>query len=161
MFISKLPVAHIVKNLPAVQEPRVWSLGWEDLLEKGMATHSSIPAWRFAWTEEPIRVQPMGSQRVRHDWATNIPYELLFNLLPTFLSPVACRQSNSSSFLCVCVFFRGGWIFTVLPSNDLCDSRENRQLRLWYNYSQRENLSGNYCFYVFSILDNESKNFPP
>ena len=144
-----------------MQETWVWSLGWEDLLKKRISTHSSILVWRFAWTEEPVRVQPMGSQRVRHDWATNIPYEFLFNLLPSFLSPVTCGQSNSSSFLCVFFsFFRGGWIFTVLPSNDLCDSRENRQLRLWYNYSQRENLSGNYCFYVISILDNESKISP-
>ena len=46
-------VAHMVKNLPAVQEPWVWSLGWEDPLERGMATHSSILAWRIPWTEEP------------------------------------------------------------------------------------------------------------
>ena len=56
-------VAQTVKNMPAVQETWVWSLGWEDPLEKGMATHSSILAWRIPWTE-------MGSQRVRHDWAT-------------------------------------------------------------------------------------------
>ena len=59
-----------VKNLPAMQEPqetRVPSLGGEDPLEKGMATHSSILAWRIPWTEEPGGVQSMGSQRVRHD----------------------------------------------------------------------------------------------
>ena len=48
----------------------VQSLGWEDLLEKGMATHSSILAWRNPWTEEPGGLQPMGSQRVGHDWTT-------------------------------------------------------------------------------------------
>ena len=46
---------------------RVQSLGWEDLLEKGMATHSSILAWKIPWMEEPGRLQSMGSQRVRHD----------------------------------------------------------------------------------------------
>ena len=56
------PVAQLVKNPPAMQETWVQSLGWEDPLEKGTATHSSILAWRFPWT-----TQSMGSQRVRHD----------------------------------------------------------------------------------------------
>jgi len=60
-------VAQLVKNLPTMQETWVWSLGWEDALEKGKATHSSILAWRIPWTEEPDGLQSMGSQRVRHD----------------------------------------------------------------------------------------------
>jgi len=56
-----------VKNLPAMQEIWVRSLGWEDTLETGMATHSSILAWRIPLTEELGRLQPMGSQRVRHN----------------------------------------------------------------------------------------------
>ena len=63
-------VAQMVKRLPTMQESRVQSLGWEDLLEKEMATHSSILAWKIPLTEEPGRLQPMGSQRVGHDWAT-------------------------------------------------------------------------------------------
>ena len=55
-------VAQMVKNLPATQETWVRSLGWEDPLEKGTATHSSILAWRILWTEEPGRLQYMGSQ---------------------------------------------------------------------------------------------------
>ena len=55
-----------VKNLPAVQETQVQSLGWEEPLEKGMATHSSILAWEIPWTEEPGGLQSMGSQRVRN-----------------------------------------------------------------------------------------------
>ena len=54
----------------AMQETRVWSVGLEDPLEKGMATYSSILAWEIPWTEEPGRLQSMRSQRVRHDWAT-------------------------------------------------------------------------------------------
>ena len=54
-----------------MQETQVWSLGWEDPLEKGMATHSSILAWRIPRTEEPGGLHSTGSQRVRHDWATN------------------------------------------------------------------------------------------
>jgi len=57
----------MVKNPPAVQETWVQSLGWEDPLEKGTATHSSILAWRIPWTEEPGRLQSIGSQRVRHN----------------------------------------------------------------------------------------------
>ena len=60
-------VAQAVKNLPAMQETWVQSLGQEDPLEKGMATHSSILAWRIPWTEEPDGLQSMGSQRVGHD----------------------------------------------------------------------------------------------
>ena len=57
----------MVNNLPAMQETQVQSLGWEDSLEEGMAIHSSIPAWRIPWTEEPGGLQSMGSQRVGHD----------------------------------------------------------------------------------------------
>ena len=57
----------MVKNLPAMWKTRVQSLGWEDPLEEGMATHSSILAWEIPWTEEPDGLQSMGSQRVRHD----------------------------------------------------------------------------------------------
>ena len=60
-------VAQMIKNLPAIQETWVQSLGWEDPLEKEMATHSSILAWRIPWTEEPGGLQPMGLQRVGHD----------------------------------------------------------------------------------------------
>ena len=56
-----------VKNLPAMQETGVQSLGQEDLLEKEMATHSSILAWKIPWTEEPGRLQTMGSRSVGHD----------------------------------------------------------------------------------------------
>ena len=57
----------MVKNLPAMPEILIQSLDWEDPLEKGMATHSSILAWRIPQTEEPNGLQPMGSQRVGHD----------------------------------------------------------------------------------------------
>ena len=63
-------MAQKVKNLPAVWETQVQSLGREDPLEKEMATHSSILAWRIPWTEEPGRLQSMGSQRVGQDETT-------------------------------------------------------------------------------------------
>ena len=64
-------MAQMVKNLPAMKETWVLSLVQEDPLEKEMATHSSILAWRIPWTEEPGRLQSLGSQRVRHDCVTN------------------------------------------------------------------------------------------
>ena len=64
-------VSQTEKNLPAMQETRVQSLGREDPLEKGIATHSSIIAWRIPWTEEPGRLQSMRSQRVGRNRVTN------------------------------------------------------------------------------------------
>ena len=61
----------MVKNPSALRETWVRSLGWEDSLEKGMATHSSILAWRIPWTEEPGRLQSVGSQMVGHDLVTD------------------------------------------------------------------------------------------
>ena len=60
-------VAQTVKRLPTMWETWVQSLGWDDLLEKEMATHSCILAWKIPWMEEPDRLQSMGSQRVGHD----------------------------------------------------------------------------------------------
>ena len=65
-------VAQRLKHLPAMQETWVWSLGWEDPLEKEMATHSSILAWKIPWTEEPGRLYSTGQQRVGHDWVTSL-----------------------------------------------------------------------------------------
>ena len=71
-------VAQMVKNLPAMQETWVWSLGWEDPLQKGMTTHSSILAQELLWRKEPGGQHPMGSQRVGHSWVTIIFYELYY-----------------------------------------------------------------------------------
>ena len=64
-------MAQTVKNLPAIQETRVQSLGQEDPLEAEMATRSSILAWRIPWTEEPDGLQSMGSQTIRHNLVTS------------------------------------------------------------------------------------------
>ena len=69
-------MAQTVKHLPTMQETRVQSLGQENLLDKEMATHSSILAWKMPWMEEPGRLQSMGSQRVRHNWATSLSFFL-------------------------------------------------------------------------------------
>ena len=71
-------LAHLVKHLPVMRENQVGSQGWEDPLEKEMATHSSILTWKIPWTEEPCRLQSMGSQRVGHDWATSLSFYFIF-----------------------------------------------------------------------------------
>ena len=70
-------MAQMVKNLSAMQEAKVRSLGREDPLEKEIATHSSILAWRIPWTEKPSGLQSMGSQRVGHDWVTSLELNYL------------------------------------------------------------------------------------
>ena len=72
--------AQTVKRLPTMQETWVRSLGWEDPLEKAMATHSSTLAWKIPWMEERGRLQSMGSQRVGHDWATSLSLSPLVSL---------------------------------------------------------------------------------
>ena len=77
-------VAQLVKNLPAMQETPVKSLGQEDFLEKEMATHCSILAWEIPWIEEPGGLQPMGSQRVGHDWVTSLSRQQVCAIQPIF-----------------------------------------------------------------------------
>ena len=106
-------MAQIVKNLPAMLETQVWYLKQEDPLEKGIATHSSILAWRIPWTEELDMLQSMGSQRVGPNWMTNtftLPDGLkrsqdLYTVLPTqscflltFLSRVSDLHHGLNTF---------------------------------------------------------------
>ena len=70
-------MAQTIKHLPTIREIQVQTLGWEDLLEKEVATHSSILAWKIPWTEEPGKLHFMGSLRVGHDWATFLSFPLL------------------------------------------------------------------------------------
>ena len=83
----------ILDILPSPQWLRVFLLSTQGLLEKEMATHSSIPAWRIPWTEEPGRLQSMGLQRVRHDWATNI------TLHYTMIRKLKIRKTSDSWWL--------------------------------------------------------------
>ena len=69
----------MVKNPPAMQETQVWSLGQDSSLKKGMATHSALLAWRIPWAEQPGGLHSIGSQRVRHDWATNTSNDVGLN----------------------------------------------------------------------------------
>ena len=97
----------------AMQETWIWSLGWEDSLEKGMATHCNILAWRIPWTEEPGRLQSRCLQRVGADWATNtftfIPS--LWSLPPTLPSH-PCRLTRSRG--CRWRWWRTALMFGIL-----------------------------------------------
>ena len=91
-------VAQTIKCPPAMRETRVWSLGWEDPLEKEMATHSSILAWRIPWIEDPDRLQSMGSQRVGHDWMTSLSLSLYCSISSSnycFLAFIQVSQETS------------------------------------------------------------------
>ena len=85
-------VAQMAKSLPTMWETWVQPLGWENLLEKKMTTHSNILAWKIPWTEEPGRLQSMGSQRVRHDWTTSPSPFLIFHCVyvPLLSYPFIC-----------------------------------------------------------------------
>ena len=95
-FFRASLVAHLVKNPPAMWETWVWFLSGEDPLEKGMATHSSILAWRIPWTEEPGRLQSMGSQRVRHDW---VVFTFTLSFLKTCLNNSSFKSMSQPSTL--------------------------------------------------------------
>ena len=95
----------MVKNPPAMQETGVWSLGWEDLFEMVMATHSSILAWRIQWTEEPGGTMVL--QRVGHDWVTK------HSSASTISFMLITLQSTSLALI-------SSWSFRVSPLKDTC-----------------------------------------
>ena len=97
-----------------MQEAPVWSLGGEDSLEIGMATHSSILVWRIPWTEEPGGLQSMGSQRVRHDWETDT-----FPLSVVTLNNMTVRRENTRLSRLGKVVSSGGW-WVRMRLDDLC-----------------------------------------
>ena len=96
-------VAQTVKRLPTMRETRVWSLGWEDLLEKAMATHSSTLAWKIPWSKEPGRLQSMGSQRIGHNWATSLLHFII--IAKPLLSTYQISVSSLVFPLCLVLSF--------------------------------------------------------
>ena len=116
----------MVKNLSAMRETWFRSLNWEDAMKKGMATHSSILAWKIPWTEEPGGLQPMGSQRVRQDWVTNaytvdinhIVVQLL-SCVQLFATPSTAACQASLSFTVSQSLLKLMSIESVMPSNHL------------------------------------------
>ena len=95
-------VAQMVKRLPTMQETRVRSLGREDPLEKEMAIHSSTLAWKIPWMEERGRLQPMGLQRVGHNWATSLFFLSFWwkYRVPPTPAQLSILINNADGFLC-------------------------------------------------------------
>ena len=124
-----------VKNLPAVQETWVRSLVWEDPLEKETAAHSSILAWKISWTEEPGGLQSMGSQRVRHDWATNTHthtrrwscynQSMFASMSSLSLLPSACKIFKIYSVEC-CFFTAHRICFSITGYQTMLEPMEGR-----------------------------------
>ena len=106
-------MAQTVERLPTMQETWVQSLGREDLLEKEMATHSGILAWKTPRMEEPGRLQSMGSQRVRHDWATLLFFLIKLNILLSY-NPAFASLSIYPNELKIYVHTKTcTWMFTA------------------------------------------------
>ena len=116
-----------------MQEAWVQSLGWEDPLDKEMATHSSILAWKISWTEEPGGLQSMGSQRVGHNWATNT---YLLTLNNKYLSEIRVIHLT---FICPCSMclsalllpFEDNIMVSYLASDESRVSRNQNEHHTW------------------------------
>ena len=108
-----------VKDLAVMRETWVWFLGQEDPLEKGMATHSSTLAWRIPWREQPGRLQPMGSLRVGHDWATSLHFTFENGILQCTLLCLVSLTPLCCFLLC----------FLASPSG-MCDLRSPTRERI-------------------------------
>ena len=106
-------MAQTVKRLSAMLETWLQSLSREDPLEKEMATHSSTLAWKIPWTEEPGRLQSMGSQRVGHDWVTLLTHlfseQLMVSNCQQYCSAIGCHPTGPSPFPFLCI--KGHWIW--------------------------------------------------
>ena len=119
----------MVKRLPAMQETWVWSLGWEDPLEKEMATHSSTLAWKIPWTEEPGKLRSMGSQRVGHNWTTSLSF-----FLALFKFPWCGFCLPRGYYLSLCLSLPpSGFVLSLWPDSFWCFP-----INLPQNYSSME-----------------------
>ena len=121
--VSFIPILFYTKNLPAMQETRIWPLGQEDLLEKGMAIHSSIFAWKIPWTEEPDRLSPQSSKEFdATEWLTLLLLAelFIFQLTCAVLIKYKCfihivlvdipRNPMKLELLpSICIWGNGGW----------------------------------------------------
>ena len=104
-----------VKNLPKMQETQVWSLVWEDPLEKEMATHLSILVWRISWTEELDGLHSIRSQSIRHNWRLLSLLKLPYSYLPIYLRTCAC--------VCVCLWGGSRYVGRMTPGDINGNSR--------------------------------------
>ena len=120
-------VAKMVKNLPAMRETQVWSLSWEDPLEKGMVTCSSILARRIPWTEKTGWLQSIKLQRVGHNWATNTVTSLFReSTIPWFSISIRYEEILPERFFVVVkylIFYKGKRSFSIWKALNKCHSK--------------------------------------
>ena len=141
-------VAQMVKRLPKIRKTQVQSLGQEDLLEKEMATHSSILAWKIPSTEEPGGLQSMGSQRVGHDWATSLS---LFHFHTYMTHPLFfIRSSHDGHLGCFCIL---DTVNNAVVNVGMYVSFQISVL-IFFGYIPRTGVSGSYGSSIFSFLRN-------
>ena len=162
LLFGASPVSQMVKNLTTMQETQVWSPYWEDPLEKGMATHSSILAWRIPWTEESSGLQSMGSQRVRHNWVTKHTHSVRnwssFMLLHVGIQFSQYNLLKTLSFL-HCVFLLTQCTYTVhcvLPLCTLTSYHVSVGLLLGsflFHWSVSGFAPAPYCFDYFHFIE--------
>ena len=147
----------MVKNLPAIWETWVQSLSWEDPLEEGIAIHSSVPAWRIPWTEEPGGLQPMELQRVGHDWetdnSTGVTWTLIWNIYLNIYLSIYLKLLRK---WCLCILKESllykdkygniyGWnygVWHLLQSNPAGSAVINETRLVWV---------GNFCSWMMGI----------
>ena len=124
-------VSQLVNNPPSMWETWVQSLGWEDPLEEGMATHSSIPAWRIPWTEEPGGLQFVGQQRVRQDWGDlACVHDPAIPLLGTYAEKTAIEKDT-----CTPMFMAAPFTTARTREQPRCPSADELIEKLWHIYT--------------------------
>ena len=149
VYIWASLVAQLVKTLPAMQETQVRSLGWEDPLEKEMASHSNILAWRIPWTDEPGRLQSRGLQRVRHNLANKPPPPRIYS--PYFSLFWGCVSRHT---LCLLLSFS----LLAASSTILLSlrSKSKRKIKLFthsaYTIKMLESIPQNCASYYVSVV---------
>ena len=157
------PMAQLVKNPPAIRETWVWSLGWEDPLEKGKATHSSILPWRI-----PGTIQCMGSQRVGHSWATFTFTAPISNYSHTGFrtSTFECWQGMSIQSVSVMSFLNSTYaisltlvisLFQILIVSCLLDNKNLSIFHIWYLISCHEFVLYQYIIFLYFPQSDISK----
>ena len=148
-------VVQTVKRLPTMRETQVQSLGQGDLLEKEMAIHSSILAWKVPWMVEPGRLQSMGSQRVRHDWErlttywVSLPYTWHIQQSPHQLLRVWWSRRVPIYMLTriICHLSKKLMIFTALDSSQVLGTGPQSQKNHW----TKRDANGTISLYIHRL----------
>ena len=150
----------MVKNLRVMQETHIWSLGWEDSLEKGMVTHSSILDWRIPWTEEPCGLQSIGSQRVRYMWVTNTSLHITSYKQkvyvawypPTIYHPISIvLNANYSRNFSKNYYFL--YSIYLLPFTFFFKLKNRRYRAQWFSYNHlHSHIYSYFCFFFLRFF---------